>query len=55
MTEEKFRNIIKNQIDYKNIDKSMISLKLNTQKDKNRISEEIKSFLTNLLAKKILR
>ena len=44
MTEEKFRNIIKNQIDYKNIDKSMISLKLNTQKDKNRISEEIKFF-----------
>ena len=55
MTEEKFRNIIKNQINYKNIDKSMISLKLNTQKDKNIISEEIKSFLINLLAKKILR
>ena len=54
MTEEKFRNIIKNQINYKNIDKSMISLKLNTQKDKNRISEEIKSFLINLLAKKNL-
>ena len=55
MTEEKFRNIIKNQINYKNIDKSMISLKLNTQKDKNIISEEIKFFLINLLAKKILR
>ena len=55
MTEEKFRNIIKNQINYMNIDKSMISLKLNTQKDKNIISEEIKSFLINPLAKKILR
>ena len=48
MTENKFKQIICNQIDYDSLDKKAISLVLNTEMNKEEIRKKIKNFLIDL-------
>ena len=48
MNEDKFAKIIRYQLNISEIDNKWISLKLNTDSSKKKITKEIKKFLENL-------
>ena len=54
MNEDKFAKIIRYQVNISEIDNKWISLKLNTDSSKKKITKEIKKFLENLQTEKIL-